>query len=465
MEAKDNGSTPSFRLPVRLLILVLLVRLALALIVWTINGPSGVIGPDTSSYVAPARSLLHGSFLSEDGQPEIYRTPGYPVFLWPAVVSRHFEIMALLEDLFLACACAWLIYRIALDVFPGNNSAGRWAVIFYAFEFSSVFYSVKALSEALFCVQFTLFVWLLVRYLQKPAYARLSFAALALGLATYTRPVGFYLGLCLIPVLLWLPRKLSFSQRALRTLMFPSVVALCLVPWVLRNMAVADYAGFAPVSDYILYYFGAPAVQSKIDGTSILQIQEKLGFGGLPYVKNETYLQHHPEQRGWSQGQIVRYWNTQYRGTIRSHLLAYSVIHLRGCITMLFDPGATELLKVLRMYPERGGLMARSLDQGYAGALVWLARNHPVAVVALVGLGLQLLVYYGLAIAGLRLMTRDVALPLVFLILAFAACSGGPGALARYRAPMMPLVCVSAGVALAACRTNRMIEVRRAATG
>jgi 4-amino-4-deoxy-L-arabinose transferase-like glycosyltransferase len=463
MKAKDNGSPPSFRLPVRLLILVLLVRLAFALMVWTINGPSGVVGPDTSSYVAPATSLLHGSFLSESGQPEIYRTPGYPVLLLPAVVSQHFEIISLLENLLFAGLCAWLIYKIAQDVFPGNNSAGWWAVIFYGFEFSSVFYSVKALSEALFCVQFTLFVWLLIRYLQKPAYGRLSLAALALGLATYTRPVGSYLGLFLIPVLLWLPRKLPFPQRVLRALVFPSIVALSLVPWVLRNIAVADYAGFAPVSDYILYYFGAPAVQSKIDGTSILQIQEKLGFGGLPYVKNEIYLQHHPEQRDWSQGRIVRYWDSQARGTIFAHLGSYIVIHVRGCLTTLFDPAATELLKVLRMYPEHGGLMVRSVDQGYARALVWLAQTYPAAILALVVLGVQLVVYYGLAVLGILRMPREFALVLVLLVLSFAACSGGPGALARYRAPMMPLVCISAGVAVAAWRAKTTLRSGNAA--
>ena len=449
---------------VTLLIIVLLVRIAFAFLNWRINGVSGLLGVDTSSYVAPAKSLLNGSFLSENGQAEIYRTPGYPVFLLPAVVSQHFEVIALLENLFLAGICAWLIFKIAQDVFPGNSSAGWWAVILYSLEFSSVLYSTKALSESLFCAQFTLFVWLLIRYLQKPAYGRLSLAALALGLATYTRPVGFYLGLCLIPVLLWLPRKLSFLQRALRTLVFPSIVALSLVPWVLRNIAVADYAGFAPVSDYILYYFGAPAVQSKMDGTNILQIQEKLGFGGLPYVKNEIYLQHHPEQRDWSQGRIVRYWNSQARSTIFAHLGSYIVIHVRGCLTTLFDPAATELLKVLRLYPEHGGLMVRSVNQGYAGALVWLARNYPVAIVALVGLGLQLLLYYGLTIAGLRWMTRDFAVALVFLVLAFAACSGGPGALARYRAPMMPLVCVSAGAAIASWRAKKIVKSANAAS-
>src|ERR1700674_4914261 len=73
-----------------LLLTVLLSRLVFAFIVWKINGPSGLIGPDTPSYVEPARSLLHGAFLSDGswgirGTSEILRTPGYPLFLVPAV--------------------------------------------------------------------------------------------------------------------------------------------------------------------------------------------------------------------------------------------------------------------------------------------------------------------------------------------------------------------------------------------
>lgn len=454
IRAKDNGATNSFPSLPTLVALVLLTRVAFAFVVWKINGLNGFLGPDTSSYVAPAQSLLHGSFLSDDGQSEIYRTPGYPVLLLPAVAWHHFAAIALLENLFLAAVCAWFVYHIARDIFPTSN-AGSWAVIFYCFEFSGLLYSAKALAETLFCTQLVFFVWLLIRFLRRPTFWRLALSAFALGWATYTRPVGLYLGLCLTPILLLLPRSLPFTQRVFRALVFPLTLALTLVPWVLRNAAVADYAGFAPVSDYVLYFYSAPAVQAKLESKSLFQTQQEFGYGGLPYVKNEPYLQRHPEQRGWSQGQIVRFWDSQARKIIVPHLPSYAFIYLQGCATMLLDPGATELLKILRLYPEHGGLLVRTVDQGYARAVIWLVQKYPSAGVALLLLGVQLAIFYALALAGLRRIPLDVALSFLFMALSFLLLSGGPGAVPRYRTPMMPLVCISAGTAVASWKERK----------
>jgi 4-amino-4-deoxy-L-arabinose transferase-like glycosyltransferase len=422
--------------------------------IWMINGPSGVLGPDTSSYTAGAKSLLHGSFLNTDGEPEIYRTPGYPIFLMPAVAGRQFGAVAIFENMLLALFCAWLIYQIASDILPGSQAAW-WAVIFYCFEFSSLLYSVKALSETLFCTQFVLFVWLLLRFFARPTFSRLILCALALGWATYTRPVGVYFGLFLSPLLLFLPRNLPLRQRTLRALVFPVTLGLCLGPWILRNVAVGDYAGFAPVSSYVLYFFSAPAVKAKLEGKGFLETQLELGYGGLPYIKNEIYLQKHPEQREWSQGRITRFWDTESRKIIAPHLGSYALIHFRGCVTMLLDPAATELLKVIGVYPEQGGLLVRTVEQGYGRALLWLARNYPSALVALLVLGAQLALYYGVALAGLRWMSRDVAVVFLLLTLWLLALSGGPAAVPRYRTPMMPLVCIAAGVAVACWRKKK----------
>src|ERR1700676_4633761 len=111
-----------------LLLIVFLSRLVFAFIVWKINGPSGLIGPDTASYVAPARSLLHGAFVSDgsfgiQGTPEIFRTPGYPLFLVPAVALGHLGLIALAENLLLAVASAWLIWQIVTGLVPDPKAA------------------------------------------------------------------------------------------------------------------------------------------------------------------------------------------------------------------------------------------------------------------------------------------------------------------------------------------------------
>src|SRR5215472_8291268 len=71
-----------------LLALVLSVRALCALVIWHLRGPAGFLEPDSSQYLELARKMLHGSF-ELLGTPEVFRTPGYPLLLLPAVASHH----------------------------------------------------------------------------------------------------------------------------------------------------------------------------------------------------------------------------------------------------------------------------------------------------------------------------------------------------------------------------------------
>src|SRR5664279_2412555 len=89
----------------KLLTLVLVSRtIFIGLILW-INGSQGVISPDTTTYVAPAGSLLHGTFSSGHG-PELLRTPGYPLLLCLAIASGRVVFAAIVANLMLAAVTA-----------------------------------------------------------------------------------------------------------------------------------------------------------------------------------------------------------------------------------------------------------------------------------------------------------------------------------------------------------------------
>lgn len=431
-----------------LLTIVFLSRLFFAFVIWKVNGPTGFFSPDTGSYVVPAQSLLHGSFTSQ-GVPEIYRTPGYPLLLLPAVALRYLASVGLFENLLLAVASAWLIWRILTDICP-DTKAPTWAVLLYCFEPMGFLYSEKVLSETLFSTQVLLSIWFLIRFLRNPTYTKLLLSALALGCATYTRPATLFIGFWLVPLLLLFPRTLEFSRRASRTILFLSVFLLTLTPWVVRNVAVAGYMGISAASDYILYFYPAAAVKAKSEHKSFSQVQGEFGYGGeWGYVDNKRYFQKHAEQRTWSQSQIFQFEHTQAQRIISRHLLSFFIIQLEGCAIMLFDPGVTDLLKVVRLYPESGGLLTRVVDQGAVRAIFWLVRQYPVTVAALLLLGTQLISYYSLALVGLREVPFDMGVLFAWIVLYFVLVSGGPAGLARYRVPIMPLVCISAGVAIA----------------
>src|SRR5215831_3153551 len=201
-----------------LLALVVCVRVLFAFVIWLIKGPAGFFSPDTGYYVLLAQSMLHGSF-SFAGIPEIFRTPVYPTLLIPGVAFHHVVIVALVENLLLSVMSAWLIWKIADNLFP-ESEARFWAVILYCFEPLGLLYSEKVLTETCFTTLLLLFFWIFLLYLRQPTYRNLILAALVLGAATYVRPVALYLALWLVPVLVLLPRSLPAMQRLARTVPF-----------------------------------------------------------------------------------------------------------------------------------------------------------------------------------------------------------------------------------------------------
>jgi len=437
--------------PWSLLALTFLSRFLFALLVWHLDGFQGFLSPDSLGYVAMAQSLLHGSF-SFGGMPEIVRTPGYPLLLLPAVASHHLVVIALLENFSMAAASAWLVWKIAGDLAPSSKAAW-WAVLFYCFEPVGFLFSEKLLSDLMFATQLLLFVWLTVRFLRNPTAIRLVGAALVLGVATYTRPVSLFLALWLVPLFLFFPRQLSWDKRVPRAVAFVLLFTMTLVPWIVRNTKMAGYRNFSAIADFNLYFYFGAAVKAKLEHKSLSLAQQELGYYYYPY--EDQYFQRHPEQRNWPQARILQYQNTEGRRIISQHWLSFSLIQFRGCMIVLLDPAATAALKLLRLYPESGGLLHRVADQGIFRSTLWLLRQNPIAALVVPLLGMQLGLYYILALAGLRRIPREMGALFVALMFYFVLISGGPMSEARFRAPIMPLVCIAAGVAVADWHGNR----------
>ncbi len=438
-----------------LLIIVFLLRLLFAIAIWKIHGPVGFFKGDTPGYIDLAQSLLHGSFLSPgtysiQGTPEIFRLPGYPLLLLPAVALHRVVIVALLENFLLAAVSAWLVWKIATGLLPGSTAA-TWAVLLYCFEPAGLVSSESIMSETPFTTMLLLFVWLLMRFFREPTYAKLTLSAIALGCATYIRPVPVYLALWIIPVFFVLLPKLSWSQRAIMATLFVFTFALTLVPWIVRNAVVADYDAFTSSQDWNLYFTSAAAVQAKLEHRNPSEVMVAWGYT----TSIEDYLRVHPEQRTWPEAEIARFWHTEAKRIIASHLLTYSIIHARGCVRVTFNPGVAEVLRDVGMYPDVSNPLAPKLDQGLISATLWLFRQYPVSVVLIPLMTLQLLLYYLLALVGLRHTPFEAGFLFCALFLYFVLVSATPAAMSRYRVPVMPLVCISAGVAIAAWKNKK----------
>jgi hypothetical protein len=425
-----------------ILLVVLTVRVLFLLLVWRTSGWEGISSPDSYTYILPAQSLLREGTFAINGVPQIFRTPGYPLLLTIALVFKRWAAIALLQNLVLVAACVCLIYLIA-DALCVPESA-PWAAALFCLEPVGLTYSVKILSETLFCAELLLFIWLFLRFLRQPGSGRLLLAASALCITTYTRPVTMFFGVWMIPILLVSPFALEFNLRLRYAVLFPLFCVIFLAPWIIRNKVVAQYPGITAIADSDLYFYHAAFIAAKAKHKPFSQYQAELGFDNP-----EQYFLVHPEQRSWSEGQRALFWREEAKKTISRNLGEYAQNDIKGMVVVALDPGATQLLLELRLYPASGGMLAHVVNQGMLGAGLFLFETYPVVGVVTVILGTQLLVYYASALNGLRYLGLEPALFIGWTALYFFLVSGGPLAESRLRLPIMLVVCILGGVGIA----------------
>jgi 4-amino-4-deoxy-L-arabinose transferase-like glycosyltransferase len=443
------SSAPARKTLLRLLLLVAVSRILLAVVAWKAGGTAVLYAPDSSSYLEQSAKLIHGDLLQVADRSDVLRTPGYPLVLVPAVLSGHPELPALGANLLFALMSAWLIWRIAREILPDTRAAVG-AVLLYCMEPLGWIYAAKILSETLFCTLLLLSVWLLIRFLKSPVYGRLLPAALALGGAAYTRPIATGLSLCVALFFFWFPRALTLRQRAMRAIVFQTVFVLLLVPWVIRNRSAADYTGFSPVAAESLYYYAAGSVRARLEHRTLAQIFATEGLNG-----NKVYFDVRPEQRAWTWGQVIGYWSSEGTRVIAAHPFLYAAIHARGCAVVLLDPGAIDVMKTFGLYPESGGLLSRTLDAGFLASVRRLVQKYPVSLVVLPLASMLLFGMYALAARGFARLPWASRCLFGVIIVYLVVASGMPNAVARFRVPIMPLVCIIAGAGLGRLKFSR----------
>ena len=145
---------------------------------------------------------------------------------------------------------------------------------------------------------------------------------------------------------------------------------------------------------------------------------------------------------------------------MREHAVEYALIHLRGLATLVLNPAATDLVRLL-------GEHERQPDDGEPGAgplaaAVAMLRAAPRAFIANLALAGVLAALYAACLIGgaSRLRHPSWQLAVVGLTIAYLlAVSGGPAAVVRLRHPIMPLLCAVAG--LGAARLLAWVQRRR----
>jgi 4-amino-4-deoxy-L-arabinose transferase-like glycosyltransferase len=184
---------------------------------------------DSQTYLLPAWELARG----EGFNPELRRTPGYPLLIAASFWSlgEDLERLALVQHL-LGLATAGLTFLIARQLF--GPLAGLLSGLAVALSGPQLIYERYVMTEALFGFALAALVLMMLAALRRPSRNLLLLGGLCIGMAALVRPVAqAVLPLFLLSLLVFLPRwRPALKAAGLALLGY----ALIIAPWTLRNL-------------------------------------------------------------------------------------------------------------------------------------------------------------------------------------------------------------------------------------
>lgn len=365
--------------------------------------------PDSFTYLAPARNLLHGlGFTTGDGVIQTLRTPGYPLLL--AAFGARVEPVIVLQHL-LNAALAIAIYLFVMRRI-GSRFVALTAAILFATDTPTLHYANKILTETLFTV--VLFVvFVLIASMRK-----LPLAALLAGTLVLIRPVAI---LYFAVILLCL-----FVRRiGMRTLVLFAALALVLpIGWGLRNLHHTGVFTISSISGTnLLLYRAAGALAIEDDGDFDADLaDEQKGLEGDAESEIESRL-HISDAEELPDAVRGKYYSEIALRVLRQHPRAAALLTLRGVLVNLFD-SRWEGLEIISRVP--ADIVHRGLDAFAAIAVAF----------AVIG------------IAALWRRDRDLALLLAATIAYYVLISAGGESEARFRVPIVPQLMIAAACGL-----------------
>jgi hypothetical protein len=479
LQAPDSGTARGSGLYTAALLLAILTRLVFILLP---RGPLETkavtsIG-DSREYIALARNLATVHTFSRDTvsplRPELFRTPAYPLLLTvPFIVHRpSFIVLALGMQLLLALLTVWLTSLLALELgLPPVTSA--FAALLVGLSPSLSFLSTKLISETLFTPMLLIGLLLLNRYRLSGRTFDLIAAGVSCGLLVLIRPIATFFPLLIALYILWLgtgktgtvPRRVGRKrseglspvfQWLGSSLLFLACASIVVAPWVIRNGRKTGRYIISTASEHNVYLYDAATVLASEKGITILQARDSMmaeaeaEFG--PIDTND-------EATMWQKLAAVARPHLLHRPALAAPIWLFGVaadfLNPISVGPLLIHSGASPAAGSANLLQSSLALLVKGrVKEAFTTA--WRVRvgGAPLfilAVLACAALFNLIVIWFGLGSLFLR-RTRGLFW-LLLPILYFTFVTGTVGD-ARFRAPVEPLLCLFAAVALTRAPRN-----------
>ncbi|HUO08754.1 MAG TPA: glycosyltransferase family 39 protein [Phycisphaerae bacterium] len=357
--------------------------------------------PDSADYDILARNILHGDAYVTAPPHGLFATrmPGYPLFVAALefLLGPSIQHVLIIQSL-LSGLIVWLVYAIARRA---GESVALLAALLAAFDPLTIGFSAAFLSEMPFTLLMLLALWLFVRLLEGGGFDHWLLAGLTWSAAVYMRASALW---CILPLALWtllhIKRRTWRHVRiaAIGVVVSTAIVLVSLLPWQTRNFAIfhSHFFRLTTLEGISLY----EAVYPDADGSP-----------------KQDIIQLPPDMSPMNEAQRNDEWNRRAWQYIRN------------------DPGRIVLLALRKFARTWSPWLNASEFRNSRLQFAIAAWYIPLFLLGLLGL---VLAPFPRGIKGLLLI------PILYFSAVHSLFLGS----VRYRAPLMPIVCIFAAAGI-----------------
>lgn len=385
---------------------------------------SGVIlQPDSGTYLTPAQNLLHShAFLNAAGEPEVIRTPVYPLLIaFLQALGLGNGSLVFVQILLVLISALW-IYQFVLEQTERSGIAFLCALLF-AFNPNVVEHAFSVLTDLPFALGILLLFAILYRLPRSLEVNTAVSLGILLGVLTLLRPAGMFLPFLLLPYFFW-----RHGKAALRfSVVFILASNLLPLGWALRNQKEVGVFQISTITTIN---------QLRYTAAGLVAIQ-KPGSFAANFLPAQLELQAQAdkaieERYGKKLDEIpladrLKTYDTFSSQVIREHFFEIPAFYLRNLIYTFFAGNVDFLIqittiplnwmsKLVFLYTLPGFLLV------LFGFGILFTRNRELFWLSLILVAYPILISATSAGAGVRF--RLPATPLTSFILAFAFAYG-----------------------------------------
>jgi hypothetical protein len=397
------------------------------LFVLFLRNPGNSVKADSQAYLQLAFNLrTHHVFSSASAPPftpDVYRLPGYPLFL--AVTSAitpssiHFAIA--LQSL-MGILLVFIVWRFW---YRRSGPMGAFlGTFFLCFDLMAVLHQDLILTEALYTLIFTIALCSALRYVEYPTMRRAAVTGLLFSIAAFIKPIA------IAPAIIFLLCSYKNWKSAIWLGFFILSLPLC---WMARNWTLTGYPVYTIQGNVTLLQYPAARVLAKETGRTRLQVlqdqEAKLRRDGFGEGTNPIVLSFAYKRLAF---QLIKQYPLE--------ALRYCLI---GVMRTLFGTGLEMIVDQIPLSSKR--VLIEGTELRITGAGTWsLLKAYPALIPIQAFYTTFILAGYLLFGKGIKELVRKrefrLAVFMAFSVLAILLISTLPGAYYRLRIPLLPFI-------------------------